>query len=207
MSNAPEGWTVPPLWKGERCYILAGGRSLANEPIERITGNIIAIKHTVKRRPDAACYLWGGTKWPGDFAQELLDVYEGPLAVKRDVEHGVPDNIHQVRRQRATDGINGLSMDRGLLGGHCTGGSALNLAFHLGCTQIVLVGYDLSGRHWDKDHPFPLPPSTIHARHARSIDAMAPVLQAHGVNVINTSQVSRLRAYRRRRLSDIIAGR
>lgn len=198
---------MPPLWRGERCFILAGGRTLASEPIHKITGRIIAIKHTVKRRPDADAYIWGGTKWPGDFAQELLDLYEGPLAVKRDVEHGVPDNIHQVRRQRATNGMNALSLDPSLLGGHCTGGSAINLAFHLGCTEIVLVGYDLNGAHWDPAHPFPQPPSTIHARHARSIDAMAPALQAHGVNVINTSRTSRLKAFRRRRLSDIISGR
>lgn len=196
-----EGWTVPKLWQGERCYVIAGGSSVPRQYLadHRLPGRVLAVKDAVLLYPDADAMFWAD---PHDFHKQRPDVWEawrGPLTVKRAVHNGIPEHVKQVRRmftdKRKAARIQGLSLDPSMLGGWDSGGSALNLAFHLGAAEIVLIGYDLHGRHWNPAHPFPQASMRIHALHRASIDAMAAPLAAAGVKVWNTSTNSALKGY------------
>lgn len=192
------GWTVPALWKGERCFIIAGGPSVPRLKIflSTLRGKVIAIKDAAFLQPTADLWFYAGRS----FHQERPDVwaaYRGQMRVKRTVDRkGVPEGVLQVHRSGAgKDGLNGFQEDPQLIGGFCCGGSALNLAVHLGAREVVLVGYDLTGHHWNARHPYPAAKTSEHRRHRLSIDAMASPIARRGVKVWNTSAMSTLQEF------------
>jgi hypothetical protein len=201
----PGGWTVPPLWKGERCVIIAGGASAVPtwEALRHrlaSTDRTIVIKDAAVLCPAADLFFYAEGRREGRFHKvrpHIWAAYQGPMRVKRSVVADPPEGVLQVHRQfKGNDEPNGLALEPWLLGGHCSGGSALNLAFHLGAKEIILVGYDMGGTHWQGDrHPMPRAPAHVHDRHRVSIDAMAKPLGKHGVRVLNCSPVSRLREF------------
>lgn len=201
---ALEGWTVPPLWKGERCFIIAGGSSVMEahrkHNLARLPGRIIAIKDAVRFAPFADCMFYADAHLHRD-RPDIFYKYRGSLIVKRAVHQKVPAHVRQVRRVWVPKGvdldkrISGLSTDPALLGGFDSGGSALNLAFHLGATDIILVGFDLRGKHWNPDHPLRDAGARVHRIHQRSIDAMAKPLRNLGVTVRNASPNSSLQEF------------
>lgn len=196
------GWTVPKIWKGERCFIIAGGPSVEFDGCRNLKGRIIAIKHSVLIRPDADVMFWAGAQWHRE-NPFLIGQHRGEMLVKRKVDATIPGWIKQVSREPiGDDGICGFGRDAGYLGGLCAGGAALNLAASLGATRIILVGYDFTGRHWFPGHPAPIATDEQNARHQISIERMADPLAELGVKVVNASLTSRLTCFPRARLGD-----
>lgn len=203
---APEAWTVPPIWKGERCFIIAGGQSVPRlffRDHPKLPGRILAIKDAVFFYPFADCMFYAGRRLHKE-RPELFAQYDGQLIVKRTVDDGVPERVKQVRRANAVNGISGLQTDPRYLGGWDSGGSAINLAYHFGVKQIVLIGFDLTGHHWNAAHPFPRARPQHHETHRISIDAMAQPLRRAGVEVFNTSPISTLKEYPFRDLDSLV---
>lgn len=192
-----DGWTVPPMWQGERCFIIAGGQSVPRGMLTGATlpGRVIAIKDAAYMQPHADIFFYADRRLHKD-RKDVWAAYKGPLRVKRSIDCKTPRDVRQVQRALAPrGGISGLSTDRTKLGGWDSGGSAINLAYHLGVREIVLIGFDLSGSHWNPAHPVRHAPLHIHEIHRRSIDAMAKPLRAAGVSVVNTSPSTSLREY------------
>jgi len=100
----------------------------------------------------------------------------------------------------------------GVIGsGGNSGFQALNLAVQFGAKRIVLVGYDMrvdAGLHWHGAHPHGLnnPSAGSVMRWAATLDAQAPLLKRLGVEVLNASPVSALKAYPKVRLEDVLDG-
>lgn len=194
------GWIVPPIWRGERAFIVAGGPSVATAGVERIRGRIIAVKHAALLLPNADVLFWAGRSWHEEFPA-VLERHSGRYKIKRKVDDGIPEGILQI--DRAQNPV-ALSTDPQSLGGYCAGGSALNLAFLLGASEIILLGFDFGGRHWFGDHPQPVERDAAHARHMAAIEAMAPALKDRGVAVFNCSTVSRLVCFPKRNLDEFL---
>lgn len=81
-----------------------------------------------------------------------------------------------------------------------SGFGALNLAVQFGAKRIILVGFDMRldrGVHWHGLHPGGLhnPNARNVERWRRVVDEAAPMLKALGVEVLNASPISALRAY------------
>jgi hypothetical protein len=87
-----------------------------------------------------------------------------------------------------------------------SGFQALNLAAQFGARRIVLIGYDFTGPHWHPNHAKPLanPHEEAMARWRGHLDAAAPLYKAWGVEVLNASPVSRLKAYPRVSIEDAL---
>lgn len=90
-----------------------------------------------------------------------------------------------------------------------SGFQAVNLAANLGASRILLVGFDMQldgGSHWHGDHgPGLTNPTGEKIQRWRSdLDAAAPALAEAGVEVINTSRVSALTAYRKADLLEAV---
>lgn len=197
LAGKTDAWEVPRMWDGERVFIIAGGQSVPRDVLTaaNLPGRVIAIKDAAYFQPEADMFFYAERRLHKE-RPSLWRRYAGPLRVKRSVHDGVPEGVLQVARTKPDlRGINGLSTDRRRLGGHCSGGSALNLAFHLGAAEIVLIGYDLRGAHWNPSHPLRRARGSTHQKHAASIDAMAFPLRQAGVRVWNTSQISALKEY------------
>lgn len=202
-----EGWTVPQIWKDERAYIIAGGSSVPREWLKahKLPGRVLAIKDAALLVPDADCLFYADHHFHRDRA-DVFNAYTGPLIVKRTVHDDVPPQVRQVHRKRADKSkINGLSRQPDTLGGHDSGGSAINLAFHFGVKEIVLIGFDLRGAHWNLvSHPLPRARIRTHNLHRDSIDAMAAPMQEAGVTVWNTSLISNLIGFPRVPLASLV---
>lgn len=92
--------------------------------------------------------------------------------------------------------------------GGTSGYQALNLALHLGARRILLLGYDYRGAHWFGQHPAPLTNArddewparaAVFDRAALDISRFWP-----GIEVINCSPVSRIGAFPKGDLADVL---
>lgn len=91
-----------------------------------------------------------------------------------------------------------------------SGFQALNLAVQWGATKVLLVGFDMharSGVHWyGRNTAFRAsnPDEDNFRRWRAAFDAAASDLQARGVEAINASPISDLKAFRRLNLEDAL---
>ena len=85
-----------------------------------------------------------------------------------------------------------------------SGYQAINLAYHLGATRIILLGFDMhhhGGKsHWFGDHPkgFINGPPTKYIAAFRSIKP-----EDYGIEILNCSRVTALDAFPRHNLEDV----
>lgn len=105
-----------------------------------------------------------------------------------------------------------MLVDRpGVLGWFGNSGSqAVNLAVQLGAARVVLVGFDMNldaGVHWHGLHPGRMnnPRGCAVAEWAARLDRQALALAELGVEVLNTSPTSSLKAFRKVSLQEALA--
>jgi hypothetical protein len=96
-------------------------------------------------------------------------------------------------------------------GGGNSGFQALNLVAQLGAARVVLIGFDMSDRtgraHWYGRNGWTganNPDESAFRRWRPALDAAAPVLATRGVEVVNASPDSALKAFRKTTLSDVL---
>src|SRR5262249_18398648 len=146
---------------GERCFVLCSGPSLGPQiPLIRKlnNGRFIAVKHGVQARPDADLLFLSGERDPS-MSLDILRDYKGPMTCVRSRPNpAFPLEMHWVTRTKNHDELCEL---RDHVAGLDCGTSAINLAYHFGCTEIVMLGYDLTGGHFCK-HPLQNPPQQHH---------------------------------------------
>lgn len=88
-------------------------------------------------------------------------------------------------------------------GGGNSGFQALNLAVQLGARRVLLIGFDMTDRagvHWYGRNGWRMannPDADCFRRWLRAFQAAAPVLEAMGVDVVNTSPISDLKGFRK----------
>jgi hypothetical protein len=200
-------WSAPPIWKGQRCFVLAGGPSLGSQPYQKITGNVLVVKHAALLRPDAEVMLFAGKGWHRDpDGIQSITAFNGKYCISRGWSKDHPAHVLSMGRVKG-DAITwaaNLSDDPQRLGGWDTGASAINLAYLLGSTEIILLGFDMRGGHWFKDHPAMYPRQSEFARHMLGIAAMADQLAAKGVKVWNCSSKSALTCFDKMPLEDFL---
>jgi len=88
-----------------------------------------------------------------------------------------------------------------------SGAQAINLAYLLGATRIILIGYDMQntgGRaHWFGEHPHTLQTGGNYAVYVDRFARLASDLAYEGVEVINCTRETALHQFRRARLEDV----
>jgi hypothetical protein len=197
--TAPPIWSVPRDWPGERCFILCGGASLKaqRDIVPRLNGRIIAVKHGVLLRPDADVLFFAGER-ADLIAPPLLKVFTGRYIVVRGRGHQVfPASSKRVFRPVEHTG---LCDDPTLVSGYDAGTSAINLAYHFGATEIILLGYDMQGGRWftgEVDHYLPQPPESDFQRHLAPLPLIAADAAAKGIRIVNCSPSSRVECFER----------
>jgi hypothetical protein len=206
--SRPDGWNGPPLWSvprewlGERCFILCGGESirLQRPQIARLKGRIIAIKEGVLLRPDADVLFLGGEKTP-EIAMPLIPLFKGRyMVVRGKSDQELPPAV--VRVTRAKDHAKLCDIPTHVCGLD-SGTSAINLAYHFGATEIVLLGYDMTGGRWftgEWPHPMPTIPEEHFRRHMVPLAALAADAKAKGIRIVNCSPISRVTAFEKQPL-------
>ncbi len=199
-TSLPTMWKVPHEWPGERCYILCSGESIAAQAdlIQQARGRFIAVKHGVLLRPDADVLFLSGERNP-EIGLSLIPKFRGRYIVARSRSNpAFPDTVKVMTRTKDHEHLCELPDH---LCGYDSGTSAINLAYHFGATEIVLLGYDMRGKHFCK-HPLGHIPQEHFDRHMGPLAALAKDCTAKGVRVVNCSPISAVEAFERGRLED-----
>lgn len=194
------GPSVPKLWAGETAVCIGGGSSLTRDDVEYCRGKarVVAVNDAYRLAPwadvlyaaDASWWYWhkGVPSFTGPkYTLDTSARYKGLTIL---------ENM----------GLEGLETDpRGLRNGRNGGYQAIGLAYHLGITRILLLGYDMHGGHWFGDHPggHHRQPSPFNA-FIRYFATIARPLEAAGVEVINCTLGSRLACFPKRPLREVL---
>lgn len=196
----PAVWSVPRAWAGERCYVLCGGASLtAQTPLlSKLRGRIVAVKQAALLRPDADVLFIGGEQaW--DICRPVFNAFYGRYIVAR----GKSDPRFPLGTKRvARSTERAFSTDPRKVGGRDSGTSAINLACLFGASEIILLGFDMRGGHWDPKHPVPFPPPSHFKRHLEILPAFAADAAAAGHRIVNCSPKTAVTCFERQRLED-----
>lgn len=194
----PPTWHVPREWPGERVFIVCSGESVGPQipMIRQLKGRFIAVKHGIYARPDADVIFISGER-SADVAAGLMREFRGKYAIVRGRHHpDLPQSLLRVTRSKAhgtlsdlTDHVTGLD----------SGTSAINVAYHFGSTDIVMLGYDMVGGHFCK-HPLQNPPKDHFRRHMQHLHALNEDAKQKGIRIVNCSPISAVTAFEKRPL-------
>lgn len=194
----PKPWQVPREWNNERCFILCSGESIGKqtETIKRLRGRFIAVKHGVLTRPDADVLFMPGEGW-SDVVFPLLKKFTGTHVVMRSKFHpDLPASVKRITRSKHHEELCEL---RDHVSGLDCGTSAINLAYHFGATEIVLLGYDMTGGHFCR-HPLQNPPEHHFRRHLVPLKGLNEDARRKGIRIVNCSPISAVDAFERQSL-------
>jgi hypothetical protein len=194
-------WTVPWEWEGERCFIIAGGRSVKEQAalVPKLRGKIIAIKQAVYLRPNADVMLLASRDdW--FVCRDYFGLFRGPRIVCRSNYPNMPRGTLYLRRSKEA-----FSRDPQLVAGLDAGATAINLAALFGAKEIVILGLDMVQGRWVKNHPtMPVIPDWHFKLHIEGLQRMAPELKRDGIRVINCSPISAVECFERRPLKEFL---
>lgn len=203
-------WSVPRLWAGQPGFILGGGSSLRGFDAEilRGRGRVIGIKEAgLTMAPWCDVLYWADKFWcDGDSKHPAngprLHLHKGKFKITR----GPVSNAkgHDVK-VLISDQKMGLSADPTKLGGVCSGGNSINLAYLFGCDPIVLLGFDMKGDNWDGRPRRAQKDKAYEQRFMPAIARMAAPLQQHGVTVLNATPGSALGCFPKITLEEVLA--
>jgi hypothetical protein len=192
-----------PDWRGATVIVIASGAS-AKELAPRFhrtnAAPVLAINLCFRLAPGAALLYAadsGFWQWYKD-ARQFAGVKVAPDERARAYCKTI--NLIEIPKDAGGRRIDPMIFDRpGLVGfgGGNSGFQAVNLAINLGARRIALVGFDYCGGHWHEDHPPALRNPTVDQlrRWRERLDAAAPAIAARGVEVVNLSDRSALKAY------------
>lgn len=194
----PPIWSVPREWPGERFFVLCSGESIGpqRKHIAQLRGRFIAVKHGLLTRPDADVLFLSGER-TAEIAKPLLPKFSGRHVVVRGrSDPALPDTVKRVTRSKEHTKLCDLPTH---VSGLDSGTSAINLAYHFGATEIVLLGYDMTGGHFCA-HPLQFPPHEHFRRHMAPLEGLAADAKAKGIRIVNCSPISRVTAFERQPL-------
>jgi hypothetical protein len=181
-----------PRWAGETCAIIASGPSASQEKAEACKGlRVITINTSFRLAPWADVFYACDEDWWAVYHEEVMRL------------PGEPWTLCKVAADRYgvnwIEGVNNPGLSRNperINTGGNSGYQAINLAYHFGVSRILLIGYDMGGRHWHGRHPAPLRNSSPYGNWIPRFHALAEDLKAEGVDVVNCSPGTALKAFR-----------
>ena len=199
-----------------RWFIVASGPSLIKEDIEKLKGqNVIVINTTYKLAPWATVLYACDPKWwhwnegAKDFEGEKWTQYSGMGKEGRLKEYIEKNNLEDYKLKYVKSVPNsGISEDPNYIyQGSNSGIQAINLAYHFGAREMVLLGFDMqqtNGKnHWHEDHP-----DKVNAHWHRWLglyEVVSNDAKRLGISIINCTRETALKCFEKQDL-DIIIG-
>lgn len=206
--NTDALWCVPREWPGETVFIIAGGTSVLTQDVGALAGRrVIVINSSYEVAPFADYLLFLDTRWwNAHRSRPLLQEFKGRLVTTSRVVVG-----ERLLRLKQLVPPPGLTDDRRALVAQWTSlQGAMNLAVHLGAARIVLLGADACRASDGRTHhhsPHKWPNKAGNRTWELQTEQLAHIVQPlrdRGVEVINTSPISRLPWWPFRRLTDFV---
>jgi hypothetical protein len=185
-------WKAPVLFQDQTIYVVGGGPSLTGVDLSGLASRrtiTVNNAYQIVPRPDVVFYC--DSRWWGWHKAEVQ-----ARGFPRIITTASASHMHRdpgsCRMNRAytygVEGGLGLSDQPDTLCGPDGGSQAINLAYLLGASRIVLLGFDMgfdAGRaHWHEDHPILTPESNYIERFLPTYPALIDALRQRGVEVL-----------------------
>lgn len=181
-----------------RWVICAAGPSMAHVDLKLLrrfrSWRVMVVNCSFRLLPQADVLYAGDLQWWDRYGDEAAS-FAGEKWT-RDEHAAFRYRLRRVVRKNGK----GLCRERGSVNsGGNSGYQAVNLAYHFGARQIVLLGFDMhrnGGGHWHGEHEGMLsaPPSHIEVW-KQEFSAMALDLEAEGVRVVNATEGTALECF------------
>lgn len=195
---------VRRVWEGATVVCIGGGPSVTPEAVALAKGRArtIAINNSYLLAPWADLCYFADTRWWNwhkdrpefkNFAGEKVTIEPTGLSVA-DPEVSM---LHNDNLRGETKGLS--EKPNALRTGSNGGYQAINLAVLAGAKRILLLGYDMKfdGKrsHWHAGHPEQTP-EAAYRQYAQTFASMNPQLSRLGVDVVNCTPGSMIKAFR-----------
>lgn len=184
-------WPAPQHWKNETVFLVGGGPSLKGMDLTPIYGKkVITINNAFKLVPQPSIIFYSDTRWWRWHGAEIGPDYQGRIvSTSAAGANFVDPRVCRMGRDYGfVEGVRPLSDDPTLLSGPDGGYAAINLAYLLGASRIVLLGFDMGfvngEAHWHEDHPIATPESNYTTLFAPKYPALVDALSKRRVEVI-----------------------
>jgi hypothetical protein len=214
-------WTVPPLWKDQTAFILAGGPSLRKLDCKRLRvpgAKVMAVNDSWRLVPWLHCLYFTDPSWYHNALQSdkwALDmsINFGQLLYHRLLVNAsmrfFPFADHPQVKQLKFSGQLGLETDPTMIRhGSNSGYAVINVAYHLGVKRIVLLGYDMrvvDGRtHWHNENRPSGYDGVLSQSHLPPYPSLVEPLQSAHVEVLNATPDSALDCFPRVELDSVL---
>jgi len=202
------GSVSSPLWHDRAAYVIGGGPSLRGVNLEPLRGRaVIAVNDSALRLPWASVLFSLDREWVRNRSSDI-EKFEGEKYLAVDPEElGYINGVTYLQRCRDP----GLSEYPSMI---CMGGNsgyaAFNVAFLKQTKMIFLLGFDFKcgedqASHWyDKYEWWTSEAARYWPRWAKHFSTALPQLRKHGVSVFNCSMDSRISAFPKIPVDDIL---
>jgi hypothetical protein len=193
---------------------IASGPSLSESDCEVVSywrasndeGRVFVVNNSYLRYPSADFLYGSDQKWWDYYAQQVL-AGEWPKFLGQKWTQSSKAAIKHAINWIAAQSGEGFPTEKIYTAGN-SGYQAVQLAVFLGFRRIVLLGYDMQptrGRHhWHPDHPKPLSNPRLYAAWAERMDRLYEPAKARGVEIINATRETALKAFPRRNVEEAL---
>jgi|TARA_R110000822_G_scaffold18263_1_gene60522 hypothetical protein len=188
--------TVQNKFQNETIYIIGGGPSLENFDFSKLAGRVtIAINKAIIFHNIADVLYWTDTRFYTWFKNEV-DNYKG-LKFSLTAGSQYTDDVNILKKGK----IFGLETDpQTLAHGNNSGYAAINLAYHLGATRIILLGFDMGSNsentHFHDGYPAKAAPNSMYEeKFIPGFNQLNSEIKDSGVTILNASPISKLRVF------------
>lgn len=204
-NNQKPVFKVNPIWKGETAYIIGGGPSLSGFNWEDLVGKkTIAINKSILHYPNADIIYWTDSRVYGWY-KAAIDNAKGLKITIRD--HSSYSTDVKILKKNNNFGL--CESNDSLCHGNNSGYAAINLAYLLGVTKIVLLGYDMKNSnkqsHYHEGYPVPATADLVYKdQFLPGFNILADSLREKNVKVYNASPDSLLTVWPKLTIKDAL---
>jgi len=198
-------WTAPRIWPDSTVYILGGGPGLLKVDLSLIHDEFCIGVNNSAFLGDWVDVCWfGDMKW-WEWHRERLKEFKGIIATCNMKLKKWPQLKRLIRGkpQGMDERPTHVSWNRN------SGASAINLAYHLGASRVVLIGFNMQRvdgkKNWHDDHAEK--PHDPFARHLKPFGHIARDAMRLGLEIINATPGSALKHFPIMSLADLLAGK
>lgn len=147
-------WTPPIEWNGETAFVLGGGPSLTPDDVNRLEGRkVVAVNAAYRMAPWSQYLFFSDHNWFLPRAKAVEEFAGTTVTTSRRSVEALP-KIKLIARSKGR-----CFPEQGtteLRAGKSSGGMGVSLAYALGASRIVLLGFDMrlvDGRsHWHEEY-------------------------------------------------------